>query len=197
MLKVNYLNKVWSWAMLFSAIPLLAQAQQQCNGHIHFATPDTRYTVTTPGTITDKRSGLMWMRCPLGYSFSDNGTPDILQDDHCTLISGSTGSYTWTQALQARVDLNQAGGYAGYTDWRVPNFKELDTIVETGCVNPTINLTTFPDTLPVAFYTSSAQFPSGNPISYPRTILFSSGAHQADYSAVLGSHVATFVRLVR
>ncbi len=72
------------------------------------------YVISTDGqTVTDKKTGLMWMRCSLGQSW--NGSS----------CAGKASEYTWEQAGQA------ARGYrhAGYSDWRMPSIDELKTLV--------------------------------------------------------------------
>ena len=54
------------------------------------------------GTITDNSTGLMWMQ-------NDNGT-----------------ALTWQEALNYAENFE----YAGYSDWRLPNAKELQSIVD-------------------------------------------------------------------
>ena len=63
------------------------------------------------GTITDLATGLMWM-----------------QDDSGAFGAGSygDGSLNWQQALDWCEDMN----YAGYSDWRLPDAKELQSIVD-------------------------------------------------------------------
>jgi hypothetical protein len=60
----------------------------------------------------------MWMRCALGQNW--NGAT-------CT---GSGQAYTWQAALQAA----EGSSFAGYSDWRLPDIKELSSIVEQACV---------------------------------------------------------------
>jgi hypothetical protein len=132
----------------------VAQAQV-CNDRIAFATPTGRFTDNGNGTVTDLRTGLGWQRCPVGFAFDDNGTPGLTQDDGCT--PGTTTTFTWQQALQGAAALNQAGGYAGFADWRLPNIKELASIVETRCASPSVNLVIFPGTPSVAFWSASYQ----------------------------------------
>ena len=48
-------------------------------------------------------------------------------------------TYTWTNAFATKVAaLNGGGGFAGYTDWRVPNRNELESLVNVGAVNPAV-----------------------------------------------------------
>ncbi|MBF0102789.1 MAG: DUF1566 domain-containing protein [Desulfobacterales bacterium] len=63
------------------------------------------------GTITDSATGLMWM-----------------QDDSGYLKAGSNadGKMNWKEALEWAEHLE----YAGYSDWRLPNAKELQSIVD-------------------------------------------------------------------
>ena len=64
------------------------------------------------GTITDRATGLMWLKNDSGV-FPDAGT----QGD---------GAMNWIQALDWTEDLEAAG----YSDWRLPNAKELQSIVD-------------------------------------------------------------------
>jgi len=63
------------------------------------------------GTITDRATGLMWMK-------ADSGR----------LKAGKNkdGKLNWQEALLWAENLN----YAGYSDWRLPNVKELQSIVD-------------------------------------------------------------------
>ena len=133
------------------------------------------------GTITDQRTKLMWKQCAEGIVF-DNQLPDCM---------GSATSSTWTQALVAVDALNKADGFAGYTDWRLPNKKELESLVERSCTNPAINASAFPNDLANAnlFWTSS---PDSANINSVWVIDFSTGdMNTADMTT------PKFVRLVR
>jgi len=125
----------------------------QCNAHLNRSAPDSRYQDNGNGTATDRRTGLTWQRCPLGTTWSDGGTPGFPLDDRC--LATGTSSFLWQAALQAAVDLNGAGGFAGFTDWRLPNVKELGTLFETACYGPALNDRIFPDTPTDTFYSST------------------------------------------
>ena len=96
-------------------------------------TPSTQFTVHGDGTVTDSKTGLMWMQCQEGLSDADCAT-------------GLASQYDWSQALQRASDLNTQGGFAGFSDWRVPNIAELLTLVEEQCTQPAINVLVFPNT---------------------------------------------------
>ena len=69
------------------------------------------------GTVTDNATELMWMQ-------DDSG-----DDQFTNLLSGFTnndGSLNWEEALEFAENME----YAGYSDWRLPNAKELHTIVD-------------------------------------------------------------------
>lgn len=147
-----------SWKPLaFAATALLAiSAQGQvCNERIAFATPNARFVDKRDGTVLDQRTGLTWQRCPLGYAFTDGGTPDLLHDDRC--VPPASPGFTWQGALQGAAALNAAGGFAGFSDWRLPNIKELASIVETRCVAPSANPLVFPGTPAEPFWSSTFQ----------------------------------------
>ncbi|MDP4028446.1 MAG: DUF1566 domain-containing protein [Gallionella sp.] len=62
---------------------------------------------------------------------------------------------TWNAALAAAKDAN----FAGHSDWRLPNIKELESIVESCGYNPAINRTLFPATPDEYFWSGSSYVP--------------------------------------
>jgi len=91
------------------------------------------------GTATDVTLGLVWMRCSLGQTWTD---------ETCT---GDASKLTWQKALQAAHGYK----YAEKLGWRVPNMKELASLTERSCVRPAINELFFPDTFSDAYWTST------------------------------------------
>lgn len=104
------------------------------------AQSQTRYTYSAAGDeVTDSKTGLIWRRCSEGQTWS-GGT--------CT---GTAATYTHEQALV------QAQSQAGTAGWRLPNVKELSSIVNKALVNPAIDSTAFPVT-PSEWYWSSTPY---------------------------------------
>ncbi len=111
-----------------------ARFTQLCNKAIPATTPTEQFIDNKDGSVTDTKSGLTWMRCTLGQQWDGKTcTGDYLES-------------TWQEALQATERLNKDGGFAGHQDWRMPNIKELNSILELACYAPTINLEVFPGT---------------------------------------------------
>jgi hypothetical protein len=100
-----------------------------------------RYSDQGDGTIVDTKTNLQWMRFALGQTW--NGKINLSEAKR----------YNWQEALNAADDLNQTGGFAGYTDWRVPTIDELKTLIERG-KKPAINHAMFPAT-PLSLFWSS------------------------------------------
>jgi len=69
------------------------------------------YVDNGDGTVTDQATGLMW-------STVDSGDPALAGD--------LDGAMSWQEALQ----FAERSTYAGYDDWRLPNAKELQSIVD-------------------------------------------------------------------
>lgn len=122
---------------------------QVCQSNIRASTPASDFVDNGNGTATHAKTGLTWMRCALGQSWTGS------------TCSGSTKGYTWQQALAKAKSLNANGGYGGWKDWRLPNINELRSIVEDQCYMPTIRTSVFPDTPNAGFWSASplADFP--------------------------------------
>jgi len=99
---------------------------------------DSDYTINPPsymdngdGTVTDANTGLMWQQ-------------------------GEAGSMNWEDAITCCEGLS----LAGYTDWRLPNIKELESITDDSLYNPPIETNYFPEAH-TSHYWSSTIFAAG------------------------------------
>lgn len=96
------------------------------------------YTDNGNGTITDNRTGLMWAK--------DGNGPGC----------NNGNRLTWDQSISFCAGLN----YAGYSDWRLPNIKELESLVNYQASGPAINSTYFPNSSDL-WYSSTQYVPDG------------------------------------
>jgi len=92
-----------------------------------------RYTDNNDGTILDKMTNLMWMKCDVDVTWDD--VNKICQPP-TDVLGGGTGriTYTWQEALLAANNTN-INGFANKSDWRLPNIKELASILELNCLS--------------------------------------------------------------
>ena len=134
---------------LLAVLPLVANAQTCQPGSIPATTPTSQFTDNSDGTVTDNKTGLMWKKCAEGQ--------DMLT------CSGSSMNFNWQAALQHAQDMNggTTGNNLAYNDWRVPNIKELASIMEEQCYYPAINAAVFPNTPTVWFWSASSDASSG------------------------------------
>ena len=99
------------------------------------------YTDNGNGTVTDSATGLIWQKCSAGQ-----GT---------TLGNCSSGSSTyvnWSGAITYCEGLT----LGGRSDWRLPNFNELISIIDyTKTSNPFIDTTAFPNIQFPVYWSSS------------------------------------------
>lgn len=103
------------------------------------------------GTITDAKTGLMWATCSIGQNWSSGG------------CSGVAANLDWDDALTTVEQFNSSGGLGGHADWRLPNIKELGSLVDPQCHSPAIKLEFFPDTPSATYWSSTARVDdSGN-----------------------------------
>jgi hypothetical protein len=86
-----------------------------------------RYVDNKDGTISDKNTGLMWQQLP------------------------PTEKKTWEQALSYCENLT----LGNKSDWRMPNQKELRSLVDYSKANPSIHTTYFPNTFTDDIFWSS------------------------------------------
>ncbi len=115
--------------------PTLVQGQI-CLSNVEPSTPTSQFTRYGDGTVTDNKTGLMWKICHQGETWNDTSQT----------CEGQAILYDWEGALSQVRDNNNRGGFAGHTDWRLPNIKELRSLIETSCVGPNINQEIFPTT---------------------------------------------------
>jgi len=91
------------------------------------------YTDNGNGTVTDNVTGLMWIKDPVA--------------------AGRSGTYTWEGALTACEGLT----YAGFSDWRLPNVRELASIVYFGTsINPRVYTAYFVNTQAAGYWSSTS-----------------------------------------
>ena len=76
----------------------------------------TRFTNNGNGTVTDNLTGLMWTK--------NANLPG--------------GTMNWQEALIYVDAMNHFPGMFGYTDWRIANVKELQSLIDFSRVNPAL-----------------------------------------------------------
>ncbi|PWQ95257.1 DUF1566 domain-containing protein [Leucothrix arctica] len=118
---------------LLLSVSSAAFAAQVCNENTEQLAPNSRYELSD-GEAKDKQTGLIWKRCMEGQAWSQE----------TSTCEGSPIARNWLQAHQEVPE-----------GWRLPNIKELISIVEYGCGNPAINLSIFPTTTVASVWSSS------------------------------------------
>jgi hypothetical protein len=84
------------------------------------------FTDNGDGTVTDENTGLMWQQ-------------------------GEAGTMHWEGALTYCEGLS----LAGYSDWRLPNIKELESITDDGLYSPAIDTNYFPNAHASGYWSST------------------------------------------
>lgn len=119
------------------------------------------FIINGDSTVTDSSTGLMWQQ-------------DVWESD------------TW------KLGLSHCEGmmFAGYNDWRMPNVKEILSIVDYSFENPAINTEYFPNTVLATYWSSSSS--ANSPIN-ASGIDFGSGVNVTNRK----SYSSIYVRAVR
>jgi hypothetical protein len=141
-------NRLWCIAALL--LGGHAAAQQVCNiQDFPLSSPTARFEDNADGTVTDTASKLMWLRCSDGQLWT-NGN-----------CAGLPAGHSWQSAGKRAAEVNRLGTFF-FSDWRLPQLRELATITERQCKNPRVNLAVFPQTPPATYWTASSR-PNQNP----------------------------------
>jgi Protein of unknown function (DUF1566) len=174
-LAATFVQTAVSGALALLTLPNPVQAQT-CAAGIRASNPSSVYIVDAAnGTVTDTRTALMWDRCPRGLTGA-------------TCAGGTIGAFSWPLALDTAAAANSAS-YKGYGDWRLPNLKELRSLVEECRLNPGINEWAFPGTPSSGFWSGS---PRASVTSVAWGVFFDVGDAYTN-----GRSSALWVRLVR
>jgi hypothetical protein len=167
-----FLKKLLIAAVLLAA-SFPVEASQTCHSYWPKpSTPINRFTENGDGTVTDTVTKLTWKRCSEGLS-----------GDSCE--KGEPLIFTWQEALKAAAESR----YTGRNDWRLPDIKELNSIIERQCTMPAINEIVFPATPTMSFWSSSPY--AGNP-AFAWNVYFPYGISDGNSKGY-----RFFVRLVR
>ena len=162
------------------------QYQTYDDGDYQMGTPVSgyHYKDNLNGTITDYATGLMWAQDPslCGGTIVYDATNLWASDP------GTPRQMTWADAITNC----EALSYAGHNDWRLPNVRELQSIVDYGRYEPSIDtsfFTSVPSTY--TFYWSSTTHASVTGVA--RDVDF----HRGDVISSSSKDAARYVRPVR
>ncbi|TWI71739.1 uncharacterized protein DUF1566 [Desulfobotulus alkaliphilus] len=143
-----------------------------------------RYINNKDGSVTDRETGLQWMRCSLGQSWDGN------------TCLGDTQKYSWDEANKAATD-----HFFADKNWRLPTIEELDSLVSCSSgrrdffkktssgepyggncqgdfLKPSINTKAFPNTMDSWYWSSSSNMEDEN---YAWNLSFYYGSIESSY----------------
>lgn len=154
LLDINVLKKVGPsrtiivFLLLVSTQPLMAVCFD--GKGVTPTTPTADFEFITNDTVLHKKTRLMWRRCPVGFGITGPSGAQV-----CTKPFRPTDfEFLWEKALLA----SSRKTLDGYSGWRVPNIKELQSIKEFAC-SPNLN----PEVFPVDFSKGPSYFWSSTP----------------------------------
>jgi len=161
-----------TWLLAIYCFSVAAVAQTCLNDAV-VTTPAEDFVELENGDVLHLRTQLVWQRCMLGQVWSGEA---------CT---GEPLLVTWPQALNAALSVSASEE----RPWRLPNIKELMSLVERSCVRPAINVTLFEGTPSDDVWTST---PALETVDATWVVAFFSGS-----SSAKRQQLGAYVRLVR
>jgi len=126
--------------------------------------PDPRFIDNGDGTVTDKLTGLEWAK---DANLMKTRDPSFDADG-----TAGDGSITWQHAIDYVAKLNNEK-YLGYSDWRLPNINELESLANAALYGPAL--------------------PQGHPFTNVKSLGYwsaTSGANDAANTLVAGTNGA-------
>jgi hypothetical protein len=135
------------------------------------------YIDNNNGTVTDKKTGLMWQKCSVGEDIKNNTCVGIID------------GFTFDETEKVVQQVNAGENNLGHNDWRLPSIAELRTLLDESCSSPTLNAAIFPTTLNW-FWSSSTN--KGSKEQSVRVINFTNGMETRSSKNIL-----TYIKLVR
>lgn len=117
-----------------------AQAIAECNPFLQSQETLQRYEAMDH-VVLDRVTNLIWERCPVGYRWETSS---------CSRIEGFPVQFSWEAALQY--------AFTRPAGWRLPNPKELESLIKRNCYSPALDTAAFSD-LPLGFHWTSAARP--------------------------------------
>ena len=132
--------------LLLSFFAFMSSAQESSSEPNKNLSTNKRYIFNNDGTVTDKKTDLMWLQCSMGQ---------VVTNVSCV---GDAESLNWQDAVAQSLASNNAG----YSDWRLPNIKELSSIVDWDSHTPAIDQKVFPNTSAGNYWSSSPSSYNGN-----------------------------------
>jgi len=130
---------MYRYGMIGCVIVSATATAQVCQNTIVRAAPDARYEVvagTNGAEVLDLYTNLIWQRCSLGQRWSG------------TQCEGEAQTYSWVDALKQTAVQNPPV-------WRVPNIRELHSLVEDACHDSSTHPQIFPLTPAQVYWSAS------------------------------------------
>ncbi|KJG37732.1 hypothetical protein UA32_12300 [Photobacterium angustum] len=152
MKKFNYISGL---LLSFAALPFHMTQAQTCIDNAPEIHAEGSLIDRNDGTVLDINTGLLWSKCNVGEVYEKT-------DNSC---SGQPSNFsTWQDALLAVNDptVSTVGELEGF---RIPNIKELQSIVDYRCISPAINNAVFISTMNAAYWSNTPDIHNVNSIS--------------------------------
>lgn len=144
-------NKFLKLSVIFTAVISSSSFSHQepfqfldsCDSYFTENYPNRFIIDEVRGTVIDRVTELMWDRCFYGltgegceFTLAD---PEVLADTEKTYaeLIGANAAQHDAHVIEANND-----SYRGYSDWRMPNIKELSAMTDSGCTAYTMDSVT-------------------------------------------------------